>query len=102
MPFPNSSVMQYFSKVRQAKYKYNLCFPLTLSTCFSPFLPAETNPKFLCGSEHQTTFWFPNQKWVKPKVLRDLAQASLCKSFPKLLWFAKQARNRLLSPFFCV
>lgn len=109
----NSPVMQYFSKVRQAKYKYNLCFPLTLSTCFCPFLPAETKhnffffprnsgPKFLCDSEHQTTFWFPNQKWVKPKFLRDLVQASLCKSLPKLLWFAKQARNLLLNPFFCL
>lgn len=91
-----------FFQGQAGQVQVQLVFPLTLSTCFCPFLPAETNPKFLCGSEHQTTFWFPNQKWVKPKVLRDLVQASLCKSLPKLLWFAKQARNLLLSPFFFV
>lgn len=62
--------------------------------------PRDSAPKVLWDNDPQTTAWFPNQKWVKPKSRRDLLQTSLCKSQAKLLWFAKQVRNLSAAPSF--
>ena len=89
------------------KDKHNFSASPPFQALFLPFyqqnpnticFPRGSAPIVLWDTDPQTTARFPNQKWVKPKSLKDLVQTSLCKPQTKLLWFVKQARNLPAAP----
>lgn len=104
----DSSLMQLFQG--QAKGTVQLLF---FPDPFNTFLSLPTNRNQTQFASHGTLaqnfcvilisrqyLGFQTRNRSNQNLSRDLVQTSLFKSLTKLLWFAKHARNLLVSPYF--